>query len=154
MMWQEIGGGSSEGTAFNTSKLDNMKGSEIVVDILQPDTTIGQMFFTKRKSVNMSTIVVHTVGNYIHTNVMIGGKYFPIEMRLIQGTSPIVLGRDFFTRFRWNNPTNNMIDMPSGVVCLKRREISYSSTQKEQWKACSARRSSWQNPPRQHRSRS
>jgi len=113
-MWREIGGGRSQGTAFNTNKLDNMKGTEIVVDILQPDTTLGQMFFTKWKNVNTSTIVVHTVGNYIHTNVMIGGKYFPIEIRLIQGTSPIVLGRDFFTRFRWNNPSNNIIDMPSG----------------------------------------
>ncbi len=62
---------------------------------------------------------MHTVGNYIHTNVIIGGKYFPFEIRLVQGTSPIVLGRDFFTRFRWNNPSNNMIDTPTGVVCLK-----------------------------------
>ena len=116
--WREIGG-NSEGKTFDTNSLDLLKGTEIVVDLLQPDTTLGQMFFTKWKNVNKSTIVIQTVGNYISTNIKIGGMFYPAEIRLIQGTSPVILGRDFFTKFRWNSPSDNRIDTPNGVVCLK-----------------------------------
>ena len=45
-VWQEIGG-HTEGTVFNTKQLDRLVGTEIGVDILQPDTTLGQIFFFK-----------------------------------------------------------------------------------------------------------
>jgi len=117
-VWQVIGG-HTEGTVFNTKQLDRLVGTEIGVDILQPDTTLGKMFFSKWKSVNKNTIVTQTVGNYNSTNIKIGGMYYPIEIRLIQGISPVIIGRDFFTKFRWNSPSDMRIDTPNGVVCLK-----------------------------------
>ena len=120
-------GGNTQGTVFNTKQLDRLTGTEIGVDITQPDTTLGQMFFSKWKSVNKNTIVTQMVGNYISTNIKIGGMFYPIEIRLIQGISPVIIGRDFFTKFRWDSPSDMRLDTPNGVVCLKEEGTSYSS---------------------------
>jgi hypothetical protein len=111
--------GSDEGTVFDTFKLDKFTGQEVCVNYRQVDTTIGQMFYLKWKSVNESTVAVQTVGNYILTNVKIAGQFYPVEVRLIQGTFPLVLGKDFFSRYKWSEPSNLVINTQNGVVNLK-----------------------------------
>jgi len=119
--WRQIDGGS-RGTVFDINKLDKLSGSEIYIDQKQMDTTLGQMCFLKWQEENRSTIVIQTVGNYILTNVKVGGKLYPTEIRLIQGISPLVLGRDFLSKYKWNNPIDSVIETPNGVVYLKTEE--------------------------------
>jgi len=77
------------------------------------------MCFLKWQEENRSTIVIQTVGNYILTNVKVGGKLYPTEIRLIQGISPLVLGRDFLSKYKWNTPIDSVIETPNGVVYIK-----------------------------------
>ena len=53
------------------------------------------------------------------TNLRMFGKYFPCEIRLVEGTTPPTLGRDFFKRYSWSMNDDGMIKSPIGDIITK-----------------------------------
>ena len=70
---------------------------------------MGQMFFDRWKKFNKTTIVKFTTDNKLTKNILIGGRLYPTTISLINGTSPVIIGKDFFIQYNWQEPKNLVI---------------------------------------------
>ena len=108
---QERGWSSETMDEFN--RLD---GNEIWFDMDKDITTMGQMFYEKWRKVNTESMTLWRDSMELMTTLRMFGKLFVCEIRLIEGTSPPTLGRDFFDRYGWMLMDNGMIKSPSGNI--------------------------------------
>jgi len=93
-------------------------GQEILVNYGQRFTTMGQMFFDRWRSHNKSTIVKFIDNDKLTTNLQIGGRLYPTTVTLVNGLSPLTIGRDFFMHYNWQEPKDNSIETEIGRVSL------------------------------------
>jgi len=61
---------------------------------------MGQTFFEKWRKANPESMSLRAGGKEILTNVKICGRYYPCEVKLIEGSAPPTLGKNFFDRYR------------------------------------------------------
>jgi len=80
-------------------EFDKCDGNEILYDLNEDGTVLGQMFYEKYRKVNKETMRLRSGSVDLMTNLRMFGKYFPCEIRLVEGTTPPTLGRDFFGRY-------------------------------------------------------
>ncbi len=85
---------------------------------------MGQMFFDRWRSHNKTTIVKFTDNNKLTTNILIGGRLYQTAITLVNGMSPVTIGKDFFQQYNWQEPNNLFIVTEIGPVCL--REVGSS----------------------------
>ncbi len=80
-------------------EFEKCSGNEIWFDLDVAVTTMGQMFYEKWRKVNTESMSLWRESMELMTNLKMLGKYFLSEIRLVEGTSPPTLGRDFFDRY-------------------------------------------------------
>jgi len=80
---------------------------------------MGQMFFDRWRSHNRTTIVKFTDSNKLNTNIQISGRLYPTTITLVNGMSPVVIGKDFFQQYNWQEQKDQFIDTEIGPVCLR-----------------------------------
>ena len=85
---------------------------------------MGQMFFDRWRSQNKTTIVKFTDNSKLTTNIQIGGRLYPTTITLVNGMSPVTIGKDFFLQYNWQEPNNLVIKTEIGPICL--REVGSS----------------------------
>ncbi len=115
--WEPAEG--STGTDIKQYNLNCTTGQEIVVNYGQQTTTMGQMFYDRWRSHNKTTIVKFTDNNKLTTNIKIGGRLYPTTITLVNGMSPVVIGKDFFLQYNWQEPKDQVIETEIGSVCLR-----------------------------------
>jgi len=115
--WEPTGG--TTGTDIKQYNINCTTGQEILVDYGQGFTTMGQMFFDRWRSHNKTTIVKFTDNNKLITNIQIGGRIYPTTITLVNGKSPVVIGKDFFLQYNWQEPKDQIIETEIGSVCLR-----------------------------------
>jgi len=113
--WEQAGGTGMDIKQYN---INCTTGQEVTVDYGQNITTMGQMFFDRWRSHNKTTIVRFTENNKLITNIHIGGRLYPTVITLINGMSPVNIGKDFFLQYNWQEPKDNVIETELGPVCL------------------------------------
>jgi hypothetical protein len=106
------------GTDIKQYNINCTTGQEVTVDYGQKVTTMGQMFFDRWRSHNKTTIVRFTDNNKLTTNIQIGGRLYPTTITLVNGMSPVIIGKDFFLQYNWQEPKDNVIKTEIGPVCL------------------------------------
>jgi len=112
--------GSLQGMDIRQYNMNCTTGHKIAVDIGQKFTTLGQMFFDRWRNCNKTSIVKFTKDNIMTTNIQIGCRFYPAMIILVNGISPLTIGKDFFTLYNWQEPTNLEIKTELGPVCLKK----------------------------------
>ena len=115
--WEPAEG--SAGTDIKQYNLNCTTGQEIIVNYGQQTTTMGQMFYDRWRSHNKTTIVKFTDNNKLTTNIKIGGRLYPTTITLVNGMSPVVIGKDFFLQYNWQEPKDQVIETEIGSVCLR-----------------------------------
>ncbi len=75
-------------------EFDKCDGNEILFDLNENDTVMGQMFYEKWRKANRETMRPRSGTVDLMTNLRMFGKHFPCEIRLVEGTTPPTLGRD------------------------------------------------------------
>ena len=115
--WTTIGC-KDKGRSFRKFNLNCTTGQEIIVDYEQNVTTMGQMFYDRWRSNNKPTMVKLVCDNKILTNIQIGGRFYPTQITLVGGMSPVWLGLDFFLNYNWKKPENLQIQTKVGTICL------------------------------------
>jgi hypothetical protein len=113
--WEPAGGTGMDIKQYN---INCTTGQEILVNYAQMFTTMGQMFFDRWRSHNKTTIVRFTDNNKLTTNIQIGGRLYPTTITLVNGMSPVIIGKDFFLQYNWQEPKDNVIKTEIGPVCL------------------------------------
>jgi hypothetical protein len=53
------------------------------------------------------------------TNIQIGGRLYPTTITLVNGMSPVTIGKDFFLQYNWQEPKNNSIETEIGLISLR-----------------------------------
>ncbi len=91
--WEPVG---TTGTDIKQYNINCTTGQEVLVDYSQTETTMGQMFYDRWRSKNKETIVKFTNNYKLVTNLQIGGRLYPTVITLVNGMSPVVIGKDFF----------------------------------------------------------
>ena len=81
-------------------------------------TIMGQMFYEKWRKVNKETMRLRSGSVDLMTNLRMFGKYFPCEIRLVDGTTPPTLGREFFGRYGWSISDDGKINSPIGDIII------------------------------------
>ncbi len=107
-------------------EFDKCDGNEMWFDMDKDITTMGQMFFEKWRKVNTESMNLWKESRELMTNLRMFGKYFMCEIRLIEGTSPPTLGRNFFDRYGWMLMDDGTIKSPIGNIITK--SVSASGT--------------------------
>ena len=92
--WEPAGG--TTGTDIKQYNINCYTGQEVTVNYSQQLTTMGQMFFDRWRSHNKTTIVKFTDNDKLTTNIQIGGRLYPTTITLVNGMSPVTIGKDFF----------------------------------------------------------
>ena len=59
---------------------------------------MGQLFYEKWKKANEESMRLSSGEKEILTNIKMFGKYYPCNIRLVEGISPPTLGKVFFER--------------------------------------------------------
>ncbi len=116
--WEPAWG--TTGTDIKQYNINCTTGQEVTVNYGQDFTTMGQMFFDRWRSHNKTTIVRFTDNNKLTTNIRIGGRLYPTTITLVNGMSPVTIGKDFFLQYNWQEPKDNAIDTEIGPVCLRK----------------------------------
>ena len=93
-------------------EFDEYDGNEILFNINENDTIMGQIFYEKWRKVNSETMKLRSGKTDILTNLKMFGKYFPCKIRLVKGMSPPKLGMNFFERFGWRIDLEGNINSP------------------------------------------
>jgi len=114
--WEPTGG---TGTDIKQYNINCTTGQEILVNYGQRFTTMGQMFFDRWRSHNKNTIVKFTDNDKLTTNIQIGGRLYPTTITLINGMSPVIIGKDFFLQYNWQEPRDNSIETEIGSISLR-----------------------------------
>ncbi len=114
--WEPVG---TTGTDIKQYNINCTTGQEILVDYNQTDTTMGQMFYDRWRSKNKTTIVKFMDNNKLNTNLQIGGRLYPTTITLVNGMSPVVIGKDFFQQYNWQELKDQFIDTEIGPVSLR-----------------------------------
>ena len=100
--WRETRGGGKNSIIENyLFSLETHNGLDILIDPNLESSTIGQLFYYKFKLANNDIVASIIPGNSILCSVKIGGKYYPVTLELIQGTSRPTLGQEFFHQYKW-----------------------------------------------------
>ena len=114
--WEPTG---TTGTDIKQYNINCTTGQEVLVDYSQTETTMGQMFYDRWKSKNKETIVKFTETNKLITNLQIGGRLYPTVITLVNGMSPVVIGKDFFQLYNWQEPKDQLIETEIAPVSLR-----------------------------------
>jgi transposase InsO family protein len=114
--WEPTG---TTGTDIKQYNINCTSGQEVLVDYSQTETTMGQMFYDRWKSKNKETIVKFTDNNKLITNLQIGGRLYPTVITLVNGMSPVVIGKDFFQLYNWQEPKDQLIETEIAPVSLR-----------------------------------
>ena len=69
-------------------EFDKCDGNEILYDLNEDDTVMGQMFYEKWRKANRETMRLRSGTVDLMTNLRMFGKYFPCEIRLVEGAKP------------------------------------------------------------------
>ncbi len=69
-------------------EFDKCDGNEILYDLNEDDTVMGQMFYEKWRKANTETMRLRSGTVDLMTNLRMFGKYFPCEKQLVEGTTP------------------------------------------------------------------
>jgi len=97
-------------------EFDKCDGNEILFDLDENDTVMGQMFYEKWRKANTETMRLRSGTMDLLTNLRMFGKYFPCEIRLIEGAAPPTLGRNFLERYDWSENVDGIIRSPIGDI--------------------------------------
>ena len=114
--WEPTG---TTGTDIKQYNINCTSGQEVLVDYSQTETTMGQMFYDRWKSKNKETIVKFTDNNKLITNLQIGGRLYPTVITLVNGMSPVVIGKDFFQLYNWQEPKDQLVETEIAPVSLR-----------------------------------
>jgi len=109
--------GSEYFSNFNINMYSEITGDEIFFDPTRTETTMSPFFFGiwKSKNKNIETMINNGV---VMTSLSIAGKTYPVYIRLICDFSPLVLGQDFFTQFKWSHNPGENIKTPMGEIIV------------------------------------
>ena len=77
---------------------------------------MGQMCYEKWRKANPETMRLRSGMVDLMTNQRMFGKYFPCEIRLIDGKKPPTLGKDFFKRYGWSIAMEGKIKSSLGDI--------------------------------------
>jgi len=104
-------------------EFDKCDGREILYDLNENATMMGQMFYEKWRKANPETMRLRSGSVDLMTNLRMFGKYFMCDIRLVEGAMPPTLGREFFDRYGWSISDNGKISSPIGdILITPRRE--------------------------------
>ena len=104
-------------------EFDKCDGHEILYDLNENATIMGQMFYEKWRKANPETMRLRSGSVDLMTNLRMFGKYFMCDIRLVEGAMPPTLGREFFDRYGWSISDNGKISSPIGdILITPRRE--------------------------------
>jgi len=106
---------------FSSEECDKLSGREIFFDTSSEISYMSPYFFNKWKSVNKDVqTVIH--GNKILTAIKIGGRIYPTFFELHYHFSPFVLGKDFFTAYKWVKTSDNSFSTPHGNLTVNEEQ--------------------------------
>ena len=88
--------GSLQGMYIRQYNMNCITGHKIAVDFGQNFTTLGQRFFDRWRKCDKTSIIKFTTDNTMTTNIQIGGRFYPATISLVNGMSPLKIGKDFF----------------------------------------------------------
>jgi len=94
-----------------------ISGDEIFFDTNRAETTMSPFFFGiwKSKNKNIETLINNGI---VMTSLSIAGKVYPVYIRLICDFSPLILGQDFFSQFKWSHSPGENIKIPGGEIIV------------------------------------
>jgi hypothetical protein len=79
---------------------------------------MGQMYYEKWRKANPETMRLRSGQVDLMTNLRMFGKYYMCDIRLVEGTMPPTLGREFFERYGWSIGFDGRISSPTGDILI------------------------------------
>jgi len=122
---------------WSSSDLDDFEsndGNEVCYNLNEKDTIMGQLFYEKWRKANTESMRISSGEKEILTNIKMFGRYYPCNIRLVEGTSPPTLGKSFFARYGWQIDEEENITSLQGKIITKpgrgsNREIDSEETE-------------------------
>ena len=99
-------------------EFDKCDGREILFDLNESATRMGQMYYEKWRKANPETMRLRSGQVDLMTNLRMFGKYYMCDIRLVEGAMPPTLGREFFDRYGWSIGFDGKISSPTGDILI------------------------------------